>query len=174
MNAAEMITNIEIVSNNRVSGRHFRLDRSVNLVEWLAGWLKKGCAASALMNLQRTVNEDGSVPDAWHHQMIYGCMGGKVMLTNPVEHKRVDVLMEEVCCESVLLVRWSNVALRAGANRRASVAEMEAGMEAKWEEMNVRGQVMQVVKAVDSGQVDWDSWRRVPEYFPNRSLSLRF
>ncbi len=66
------------------------------------------------------------------------------------------------------------MALRVGANRRASVAEMEAGMEAKWEEMNVRGQVMQVVEAVDSGQVDWDSWRRVPEYFPNRSLSLRF
>ena len=115
MNANELIENIRNVSNNKITGRFFSFypPRDANILQWLSHWIKKGAIPVALLNLQR-VSIWGFVPDAWHHQMIYGCGGTDscINLTNPIERKTVDLIMKELTSESVLLVRSIDIIKR--------------------------------------------------------------
>ncbi len=37
------------------------------------------------MNMQRAVPEGQEIPDAWHHQLIFGVAPGAVFMTNPLD-----------------------------------------------------------------------------------------
>ena len=44
----------------------------MNLKVWLASWIEKGAVPVMTLNLQRGVPYGHPLPDAWHHQMVYG------------------------------------------------------------------------------------------------------
>lgn len=84
---AQLIAGAEEASKGTVTGRffHFHPCRQVKLVPWLAGWIRRGAVPVATMNMQLAVPEGEEVPDAWHHQLIFGVAPGAVFMTNPLE-----------------------------------------------------------------------------------------
>lgn len=154
MNATEMIENIKHVTSNQISGRFFPFNfSSLNnkLVEWLAFWIRKGAVPVALLNLQKTPYRN-TIPDAWHHQMIYAISSHEIYLTNPLERKPVDTMLRELNSESVLLVRTEDVLKRFKANPTnlndlLCMREEHTLEERKrWCDLNVLGQVVNVLR----------------------------
>lgn len=70
-----------------MAGRFFHLypRRKVRLVTWLAHWIRKGAIPVATMNMQLAVPDGEEVPDAWHHQLIFGVVPNAVFMTNPLD-----------------------------------------------------------------------------------------
>lgn len=104
----------------------------------------------ALLNLQISPVW-GFVPDAWHHQMIYACNSEFIYLTNPLESKSIDNIMNELTSESILLVRSNDVVKRFLANRSNLVDLLvlndHSNEEKKrWYDLNVLGQVLNVLR----------------------------
>lgn len=60
------------------------------------------------LNLQRGVKEGEEIPDAWHHQMVFGVDSDHVHLCNPIVACTPEILEEQLCSESVLKV-WSQI-----------------------------------------------------------------
>ncbi|CAF0859527.1 unnamed protein product [Brachionus calyciflorus] len=152
MNEKELIENIEKASDNKISGQffHFYPERLIVLSEWLAKWIRKGAVPVALLNLQKSPMW-GFVPDAWHHQMIYACDSNFIYLTNPLESKSIEVIMNELTSDSVLLVRSYDVIKRFNANKYnlldLIMMKNHANKEKKkWYDMNVIGQVLNVLR----------------------------
>lgn len=148
MNASEMIENVERVTEKKVTGRFFSFypARNIDIFRWLSEWIKKGAIPVALLNLQKT-RIHGITPDAWHHQMIYGCDESKIYLTNPVEHKPLETMMRELTSESVLKVRRIDVIKRFNANPIQNSVELEQvkkdglTIDERWLKMNVGAQI---------------------------------
>nr|XP_020511728.1 uncharacterized protein LOC110000729 isoform X2 [Labrus bergylta] len=84
---AQLIRGAEEASEGKVTGRFFHLHprRLVSLFPWLARWIRKGAVPIATMNMQRAVPEGEEVPDAWHHQLIFGATPNAVFMTNPFD-----------------------------------------------------------------------------------------
>lgn len=84
---AQLIQGAEEASQGKVSGRFFHLypRRRVRLVTWLAHWIRKGAVPVATMNMQLAVPDGEEVPDAWHHQLIFGVVPNAVFMTNPLD-----------------------------------------------------------------------------------------
>ena len=107
----DIITGVQKVTGGRVVGRFYHMHPSppADLLTWLRGWIDIGVVPLATLNLQKGVPESGPIPDAWHHQMIYGVSDTRVYLTNPREKSLLSVIQQQLCCESVLLVRREDV-----------------------------------------------------------------
>ena len=84
---AQLIAGAEEASKGAVMGHFFHLHprRRVKLVPWLARWFQKGAIPVATMNMQQAVAEGEEVPDAWHHQLIFGVASNSVFMTNPLD-----------------------------------------------------------------------------------------
>lgn len=83
----QLIQGAQEASRGQVTGRFFHLhpSRRVRLVPWLARWIRKGAVPVATMNMQLAVPEGEEVPDAWHHQLIFGVTSNAVFMTNPLD-----------------------------------------------------------------------------------------
>ncbi|XP_028427906.1 uncharacterized protein LOC114551019 isoform X2 [Perca flavescens] len=84
---AQLIRGAEEASKGKVIGCFFHLHprRQVRLVPWLARWIQNGAVPVATMNMQLAVPEGEEVPDAWHHQLIFGVAPNAVFMTNPLD-----------------------------------------------------------------------------------------
>lgn len=84
---AQLIQGAQEASDGKVTGRFFHLHprRLLRLVPWLAGWIRKGAVPVATMNMQVAVPEGEEVPDAWHHQLIFGVAQNAIFMTNPLD-----------------------------------------------------------------------------------------
>lgn len=65
--------------------------------------------AVPILTLNLQIGCEGGIPDAWHHQMVFGVSPRGVYLCNPVECIRENVLWPRLTSPSVLLVRSSDV-----------------------------------------------------------------
>lgn len=83
----QLIDGADQASGARIMGRFFSLypRRRLKLVPWLARWILRGAVPVATMNMQRAVPEGEEIPDAWHHQLIFGVGPGAVFMTNPLD-----------------------------------------------------------------------------------------
>ena len=84
---SQLIEGAEQASGGRVMGRFYHLHprRRVRLVPWLAQWIRRGAVPVATMNMQKAVPEGEEIPDAWHHQLIFGVGPNAVYMTNPLD-----------------------------------------------------------------------------------------
>lgn len=101
---SQLIQGAEEASQGKVSGRFFHLypRRRVRLVNWLARWIRKGAVPVATMNMQLAVPDGEELPDAWHHQLIFGVAPNAVLMTNPLdvgERWRGIRLLSEDCSQ---------------------------------------------------------------------------
>lgn len=67
----------------------------------------KGVVPLLMLNLQRGVAAGEEMPDAWHHQMVYGVDSEHIHVCNPVTVTTSDVIEQQLCSESVLKVKIS-------------------------------------------------------------------
>ncbi|XP_043095588.1 uncharacterized protein LOC122345473 isoform X2 [Puntigrus tetrazona] len=93
----QLVSGAQQASGGRVVGRFFGLypRRRLKLVPWLARWIRRGAVPIATMNMQRAVPEGEEIPDAWHHQLIFGVAPGAVFMTNPLDVDQVRQMIGE-------------------------------------------------------------------------------
>jgi hypothetical protein len=102
----DLIDSMTTLTNGEIYSRFFSFypERQVSLSHWLAHWLGKGVVPVATLNLQNGLLAPGqTIPDAWHHQMIFGVSSNGVFLTNPLESVSEHVLMDQLSSPSQLL-----------------------------------------------------------------------
>jgi len=71
----DLIDSMTTLTDGEIYSRFFSFypERQVSLSHWLAHWLGKGVVPVATLNLQNGLLAPGqTIPDAWHHQMIFG------------------------------------------------------------------------------------------------------
>ncbi|XP_053708195.1 uncharacterized protein LOC128751282 [Synchiropus splendidus] len=142
----QLIAGASKASKGQVIGRFFHLypQRRVRLVSWLASWIRKGAVPVATMNMQLAVPEDKEVPDAWHHQLIFGVTPNAVFMTNPLDVVPVKDVCERLSSESVLLVRSEDVLQRLKPEH-GPFSLTENLDDPRWKDLDVEGQVRRVV-----------------------------
>ncbi|KAM6893937.1 uncharacterized protein FYW49_020271 [Xenentodon cancila] len=143
---AQLIQGAREASNEKVIGRFFHLHphRRVRLVPWLARWIRKGAVPVATMNMQLGVPEGEEVPDAWHHQLIFGVAPNAVFMTNPLDVVCEEEVHQRLCSESVLLIRREDVLQRLRPD--CSLSDLSGTQfDQRWQALDVEGQVRRMV-----------------------------
>ena len=144
----DLIDSMTTLTNGEIYGRFFSFypERQVSLLHWLAHWLGKGVVPLATLNLQKGLLAPGqTIPDAWHHQMIFGVSSNGVFLTNPLESVSEHVLIDQLSSQSQLLVRRSDIISRWYPTCDLQIlAEVES--DERWDNFNVLGQVMHILR----------------------------
>ncbi|XP_011168070.1 uncharacterized protein LOC105201663 isoform X2 [Solenopsis invicta] len=120
----------------------FYPERKVSLSHWLHYWISKGAAPIATLNLQHC-GEGCDIPDAWHHQMIFGVGQAGIYLTNPLECLPEQLLWHQLVSPSILLIRKTDVL--AHWNENTDLMPL-ATMDQKWRKLNVLGQVVNMIR----------------------------
>ncbi|KAK3610291.1 hypothetical protein CHS0354_029754 [Potamilus streckersoni] len=141
-----LLEGIEKLTRGAIKGRffHFYPPRDVQLLKWLGYWIKKGAVPIATLNLQRGVKPGWTIPDAWHHQMIYGVSSKGVYLTNPLEIVCEEIILEQLSSDSVLLIRRQDIVNRF--RDWCPLNEILKQKDPRWRIMNVLGQVANVLR----------------------------
>ncbi|XP_072513836.1 uncharacterized protein [Salminus brasiliensis] len=151
----QLIDGAEQASGGRVLGRFFGFHpaRRVKLVPWLARWIRRGAVPVATMNMQRGVAEGAEIPDAWHHQLIFGVAPNAVFMTNPLDVVGEEEVHVRLCSESVLLIRREDVLKRLTQDCTLSlISDQQA--DARWKTLNVEGQVRRMINEEDHSDED--------------------
>lgn len=146
---AQLIQGALEASQGKVTGRFFHLHppRLLRLVPWLARWIRKGAVPVATMNMQAAVPDGEEVPDAWHHQLIFGVARNAVFMTNPLDVVSEGELHQRLCSESVLLIRREDVLQRLTPD-----FGLPAFPDPRWEALDVEGQVRRMRAEEEAGQ----------------------
>ncbi|XP_045191868.2 uncharacterized protein LOC123548568 [Mercenaria mercenaria] len=144
--AQDLVDGVTSVTRGAIRGRffHFYPPREIELLKWLGHWMKKGAVPVATLNLQRGVKPGWTIPDAWHHQMVYGVSSKGIYLTNPLEIVPESVIMEQLTSDSVLLVRRQDVVGRF--RDWCPLNEIIKQRDPRWRTMNVLGQVVHMLR----------------------------
>lgn len=142
----DLVEGIHQLTGGTVYGRffHFYPSRSVHLLKWLGSWIKKGAVPIASLNLQCGVASGQSIPDSWHHQMVFGVGPKGVYLTNPLECVPESQILEQLCSDSVLLIRRIDIVNRWGDS--CDFSALMTNCDRRWQELNVIGQVINVFR----------------------------
>ncbi|XP_043095578.1 uncharacterized protein LOC122345473 isoform X1 [Puntigrus tetrazona] len=142
----QLVSGAQQASGGRVVGRFFGLypRRRLKLVPWLARWIRRGAVPIATMNMQRAVPEGEEIPDAWHHQLIFGVAPGAVFMTNPLDVVSEEEVHERLCSESVLLVRREDVLKRLTPDAHLSQIS-DQHPDLRWKALHVEDQVRQMI-----------------------------
>lgn len=144
---AQLISGAEEASSGRVIGRFFQLypRRGVSLVRWLSRWIRRGAVPVATMNMQRAVPKGEEIPDAWHHQLVFGVMRNAVFMTNPLDVVSESEVHERLCSDSLLLVRREDVLLRLSLDCDLSSLSLNQS-DPRWKSLDVEGQVRRMAE----------------------------
>ncbi|KAM9454949.1 uncharacterized protein Hap1MRO34_020733 isoform 1-T2 [Clarias gariepinus] len=142
----QLIDGAKEASGGRVLGRFFGFfpSRQVNLVPWLAHWIRQRAVPVATMNMQRGVAEGEEIPDAWHHQLIFGVTPNAVFMTNPLDMVSEEELHVRLCSESVLLIRREDVLKRLTSDSLLPLISDHQN-DPRWKTLNVEGQVRKMI-----------------------------
>ncbi|XP_022091947.1 uncharacterized protein LOC110980008 isoform X2 [Acanthaster planci] len=140
---ADIIEGLEKASGGEVFSRFFHLypKRVVNLPSWLTGWINQGAVPIATLNLQRV--SDSNIPDAWHHQMVYGVTNEGVHMCNPLIVETIPNFIKYTNSDSVLLIRRVDVISRWQEGIDLSVLSQRD--DPRWQNMDVEGQVKKML-----------------------------
>ncbi|XP_028318610.1 uncharacterized protein LOC114473281 [Gouania willdenowi] len=146
---AQLIQGAQEASDDKVMGRFFHLHprRQIRLSSWLASWIRRGAVPVATMNMQRAVPEGEEVPDAWHHQLVFGVATDTVYMTNPLDAVSEEELHQRLCSESVLLIRREDVLTRLRPD--GSLSQFTQ-LDPRWKSLDVEGQVRKMVEEGDT------------------------
>lgn len=139
----DIINGIKRLSKNEVDGKffHFFPERDVDVTSWLKKWIHLGGVPVVTLNCQRIKYPDGTTPDAWHHQMVYGVSDAGIHMTNPYQILQVEQLMMQLCSESVLLIHRDDVIMRWDVTMDTSHLNSD-----RWKEFQVLEQIERLIK----------------------------
>ena len=148
----DIIAGIKKLTGGRVIGhfQHMHPLPPKDLFTWLSGWIELGVVPLATLNLQKGVQEDRPIPDAWHHQMIHGVSSTCVYLTNPRKETPFSLILQQLCSESVLLIRREDI-----VSRWTPSVSLELIENRRWEELqvveNIKKMMLEYVSTSEEG-----------------------
>lgn len=90
--------------------------------------------------------------------MVFGVGPNGVYLTNPLESLSEELMSEQLCSKSELLVRRSDVLYRFDP-ATCDLSELAEFDDERWDEYNVLGQVINVLREANSGKNSQNSNR---------------
>ncbi|VVC97966.1 unnamed protein product [Leptidea sinapis] len=136
--AADIVNGLQRASDGLVTARFFPTfpERSMSLSHWLADWISLGAVPILTLNLQQGC--EGDVPDAWHHQMVFGVSPRGIFMCNPVECVPENVVWCRLVSPSVLLLRARDVVARY--NPETDMSVLTAVPDIRFHKMNVLGE----------------------------------
>jgi len=108
-----------------------------------------GAVPIATLNLQNGIAPGSQVPDAWHHQMIFGVSPREIYLTNPADHVSEAALWPQLCSPSELLVRRNDIVARW--NENTSLRPLMTHPDHRWKMMNVLGMLQSILTGIGLG-----------------------
>ena len=125
---------------------------------------KLGAVPIATINLQRSKVRPGqTLPDSWHHQMIFGIGPGhngspRIYMTNPLESVDEATLNEQLCSPSELLIRRNDIIQRWKISAESGTSnilnqdlrQLYEQPDERWDHYNVLGQVINVIREEES------------------------
>ncbi|XP_066587808.1 uncharacterized protein [Prorops nasuta] len=144
----DIIRGISLSTNGAVVAKFFAFypERKVSLSHWLHYWISRGAAPIATLNLQHC-GEGRDIPDAWHHQMIFGVGQAGIYLTNPLQCVPEQLIWHQLVSPSILLIRRADVLAHWNENTDLTTL---AKMDHKWRKLNVLGQVVNMIREAKS------------------------
>ncbi|XP_068620689.1 uncharacterized protein [Battus philenor] len=142
--AADLVSGIQRASDGLVTARFFSTypDRAFSLSHWIADWISVGAVPILTLNLQ--VGCEGEIPDAWHHQMVFGVSPRGIYLCNPVECVSESTLWPRLTSPSVLLVRTRDILDRLNVD--TDLTPLMVVPDRRFHTLNVLGQVANVIR----------------------------
>ena len=143
----DLIEGLDKLTHGEIVGRFFHMypERDFDFRNWLKYWLMNGAIPLATLNRQKVPFDDGTIPDAWHHQVICGVSSNGVHLTNPDAVCPFKVMSKKLCSESVLLIRRQDV-LQRWSNTIDYSCWNSDGITSRWIGLKVQEQINQMVK----------------------------
>lgn len=96
-----------------------------------------GAVPIAILNIQKSVVQGATIPDSWHHQMIFGVSHRGIYLTNPLECVSEDALHPQLCSPSELLIRRQDLVSRWSPD--TDLFGLTNTSDIRWKQMNVLG-----------------------------------
>ncbi|XP_076178252.1 uncharacterized protein LOC143152243 [Ptiloglossa arizonensis] len=140
----DLARGIALCTNGSVITKFFAFypERKVSLSHWLHYWISRGAAPIATLNLQHC-GEGCDIPDAWHHQMIFGVGQAGIYLSNPLECLPEQYVWHQLVSPSILLIRRADILAHWNANTDLTPL---ATMDQTWRKLNVLGQVVNMVR----------------------------
>ena len=119
-----------------------------------------GAVPIATLNLQKgKVRPGQTIPDSWHHQMIFGVGPGRfgtprIYLTNPLESIDQDSFRDQLCSPSELLIRRNDVLQRWKVPKEdgtltspnSDLQILCEQSDERWDHYNVLGQVVNIIR----------------------------
>jgi len=108
-----------------------------NSASVIIAYVSVGAVPIMTLNLQNGIAPGSVVPDAWHHQMVFGVGPRGIYVTNPIERVSEAALWPQLCSPSVLLVRRSDIL--AKWNEHTSLRPLMTHPDRRWKMMNVLG-----------------------------------
>ena len=101
-----------------------------------------GAAPIATVNLQNC-GSGSDIPDAWHHQMIFGVSQAGIYMTNPLVFLPEQLVFHQLVSPSILLIRRADVI--AHWNPGTDLTPL-ARLDHQWRKLNVLGKNIKPVK----------------------------
>ncbi|CAD6205024.1 GSCOCG00003105001-RA-CDS [Cotesia congregata] len=140
----DVIRGISLASSGAVITKFFAFypERAISLSHWLHYWISRGAVPIATLNLQNC-SKESKIPDAWHHQMIFGVSQAGIYFTNPLECLPEQLVWHQLVSPSVLLVRRDDVL--AHWNSSTDMTPL-INMDHRWRRLNVLGQVVNIIR----------------------------
>ncbi|XP_046746231.1 uncharacterized protein LOC124411243 isoform X2 [Diprion similis] len=120
----------------------FYPERKISFSHWLHYWISKGAVPIATLNLQHC-GEGANIPDAWHHQMIFGVGPAGIYLSNPLQCLSEQVVWHQLVSPSILLIRRQDVLAHWSANTDLRPLSQ---LGQRWRKLNVLGQIVNLVR----------------------------
>ncbi|XP_018333107.1 uncharacterized protein LOC108742406 isoform X2 [Agrilus planipennis] len=135
----DIINGLSKASGGEIYSRFFHMypERDFDLSCFLRFWMKNDTVPIATVNLQKCSNykNSGTIPDAWHHQMIFGISSKGIHLTNPLECIEIAQIWPQLCSESVLLIKREDILARW--NQKTDLPRLMTINHKSWRNLNV-------------------------------------
>lgn len=143
----DLIEGLGKLTCGEIVGQFFHMypERDFDLENWLKYWLVHGAIPVATLNCQKVPLTDGTIPDAWHHQVICGVSSNGVHLTNPEAVCPFNEISKQLCSESVLLIRRHDI-IRRWSNNIDYSSWNSDGINQRWIELKVQEQINRMAK----------------------------
>ncbi len=148
-NHVDFISEIKHFCGERIVARFFPMhNRLVNLNEWLADWISRGCVPVATLNMQKGDTISGlSTADAWVNRMVWGVSGRDIFLTNPLEVLPDSSVIPQLDSPSELLIRREEIIQRfSSSTDLRHILSERRGFSKRWQDLNVLGQIVNLLR----------------------------
>ncbi|XP_046618743.1 uncharacterized protein LOC124304479 isoform X1 [Neodiprion virginianus] len=140
----DLARGMSLATSGAVVTKFFALypERKISFSHWLHYWISKGAVPIATLNLQHC-GEGANIPDAWHHQMIFGVGPAGIYLSNPLQCLSEQAVWHQLVSPSILLIRRQDVLAHWSTNTDLRPLSQ---LGQRWRKLNVLGQIVNLVR----------------------------